>query len=67
MADAIPSNVGRIPEPQEKRNTAKPVRWRPEFGLDHPDAPIRVVEVVRGTMWRFPIILLVPPVRTTRC
>ena len=48
MADAIPSNVGRIPEPQEKRNTAKPVRWRPEFGLDHPDAPITPKETLKN-------------------
>ncbi len=48
MADAIPSNSGRIPEPQEKRDTRKPVRWRPEFGLDHPDAPMTPKEALKN-------------------
>ena len=48
MADAIPSNMGTVSEPQEKRDTRKPVRWRPEFGLDHPDAPITVKEALKN-------------------
>ena len=36
MADAIPSNIGKISEPQEKRDTRKPVRWRPGLPADHP-------------------------------
>jgi hypothetical protein len=39
MADATPANSGKTSEPVEKRDTAKQIRWRPEFGASHPSAP----------------------------